>query len=85
MEKSYLTLYLNNPDDPSGEMGQWIQLVPFPILHRIQNAANDPFVRFPFMMAGQVVSWDKCQIQFAEALTPGANVAFLLNIYFTDK
>jgi hypothetical protein len=84
-KKSYLTLYLNNPEDPTGAMGQWIQLVPFALLHRVQNSATDPFVRTPYLMAGQKVSWDKCQIQFPTALTPPSTISFLIQVYFTDK
>ena len=42
LKTCYLTLYLNDPANPSN-VGEWIQNVPFTILHRIQNSALTSF------------------------------------------
>jgi hypothetical protein len=80
-QKSYLTLYLNDITVPNA-IGEWIQNVPFVLLHRIQNTANDPYVREPYNLAGQVIYWEKCFVSFATALVPATDVSILLNVYF---
>jgi len=80
-QKSYLTLYLNDVTVPNA-VGEWIQNVPFVLLHRIQNAATDPYVRTPYTLAGQVIYWEKCFVSFASALNPLTDVSILLNVYF---
>lgn len=81
MQRSYLTLYLTDPNNP-GSVGEWIQNVPFTILHRIQNAANDPFVRDMFNLQNQTIYWEKCYISTPEAYANTADISFLFNIYF---
>jgi hypothetical protein len=78
---AYLTLYLNDPTNPSN-VGEWIQNVPLTLLHRTQNAATDPFVRQMYDLVGQVVYWEKCYITFATALSPANPVSICLNVYF---
>lgn len=80
-QKSYLTLYLNDVTVPNA-VGEWIQNVPFVLLHRIQNTATDPYVREPYNLAGQVIYWEKCFVSFASALSPVTDVSILLNVYF---
>lgn len=80
-QKSYLTLYLNDVTVPNA-VGEWIQNVPFVLLHRIQNATPDPFVREPYNLAGQVIYWEKCFVSFASALSPVTDVSILFNVYF---
>jgi hypothetical protein len=80
-QKSYLTLYLNDVTVPNA-VGEWIQNVPFVLLHRIQNTTPDPFVREPYNLAGQVIYWEKCFVSFASALAPVSDVSILLNVYF---
>jgi hypothetical protein len=80
-QKSYLTLYLNDITVPNA-VGEWIQNVPFVLLHRIQNTATDPYVREPYTLAGQVIYWEKCFVSFATALAPLADKSILLNVYF---
>jgi len=80
-QKSYLTLYLNDVTVPNA-VGEWIQNVPFVLLHRIQNTATDPYVRTPYTLAGQVIYWEKCFVSFASALNPLTDVSILLNVYF---
>jgi hypothetical protein len=80
-QKSYLTLYLNDVTVPNA-VGEWIQNVPFVLLHRIQNATPDPYVRTPYTLAGQVIYWEKCFVSFASALNPITDVSILLNVYF---
>lgn len=79
----YLQLYLSNPDNKN-EVGLWIQDVPFCLLHRVQNATPNPFVRIPYLMVGQVISWEKCQVTWPVAFGNVANIAFLFNVYFRD-
>ena len=81
MEKSYLTLYLNDPGNPQN-VGEWIQNVPLTLLHRVQNASGDPFVRKAYDLVGQVIYWEKCYFSFASSLGNTADVSFLLNVYF---
>lgn len=83
MLKSYLTLYLNNVDKPS-EVGEWIQNVPFTILHRIQNTTNDPFVRDMFKLQQQTIYWEKCFVNVASAFGNTTDVSFLIQVYFKD-
>lgn len=84
LKTCYLTLYLNDPDNPQ-DVGEWIQNVPFAMLHRIQNAATDPFVRFPFEMAGQRIYWEKCYITLPVAFANVADISFLIQVYFKGK
>ena len=79
----YLTLYLNDPANPAN-VGEWIQNVPFTILHRIQNSANDPFVRSMFHLDNQVIYWEKCYITLPVAFANTNDVSFLLQVYFKD-
>ena len=83
LKTCYLTLYLNDPANPSN-VGEWIQNVPFTILHRIQNSANDPFVRSMFHLDNQVIYWEKCYITLPVAFANTADVSFLLQVYFKD-
>jgi hypothetical protein len=81
MQKAYLTLYLNDVSNP-GSVGEWIQSVPFTVLHRIQNSASDPFVRDMFNLQNQVIYWEKCYISVPTALGNTTDISFLLQIYF---
>jgi len=81
MQKSYLTLYLNDPGNPQN-VGEWIQNVPLTLLHRVQNSANDPFVRKAYDLVGQVIYWEKCYFSFSSSLGNVTDVSFLLNVYF---
>lgn len=83
MKGAYLTLYLNDPQNPQN-VGEWIQNVPFTILHRIQNASNDPFVRSMFNLNDQVIYWEKCYISLPVAYGNTTDVSFLLQVYFKD-
>lgn len=79
--KSYLTLYLNDLQNPNN-VGEWIQNVPLASMHRVQNSANDAFVRKAMDMVGQVVYWEKCYITLGSAAAPVADTSYLFNIYF---
>jgi hypothetical protein len=81
LKQSYITLYLNDPGAPQN-VGEWIQNVPLTILHRVQNASNDAFVRKPYDMVGQVIYWEKCFLTFSGSLGNSTNVSFLFNVYF---
>ena len=81
METAYLTLYLNDVNQPNS-VGEWIQNVPFTLLHRVQNASNDSFVRQMYELVGQVIYWEKCYVTFPVALANTAPVSILLNVYF---
>ena len=82
LQKAYLTLYLNDPGSPAN-VGEWIQNVPLTILHRVQNASNDPFVRKPYDLVGQVIYWEKCYLTFSSSLgNLVADASFLFNVYF---
>lgn len=81
LQKSFLTLYLNDVSVPNS-VGEWIQNVPFTLLHRVQNASNDPYVRQSYDLAGQVIYWEKCYVTFGQALGNTTNVSIILNVYF---
>jgi hypothetical protein len=81
MIKSYLTLYLNDPSNPNN-VGEWIQQVPLSLMHRVQNASTDPFVRQGYNLVGQTVYWEKCFLNFASSLGNTSDVSFLFNVYF---
>lgn len=84
MKTSYLTLYLNDPDNPQ-DVGEWIQNVPFALMHRIQNAATDPFVRPVYELVGQRIYWEKCYITLPVAFANVTDVSFLIQVYFKGK
>jgi hypothetical protein len=81
MIKSYLTLYLNDPSNPNN-VGEWIQQVPLSLMHRVQNASTDPFVRQGYNLVGQTIYWEKCFLNFASSLGNTSDVSFLFNVYF---
>jgi len=83
MKGAYLTLYLNDPQNPAN-VGEWIQNVPFTILHRIQNASNDPFIRSMFNLNDVVIYWEKCYISLPAAYANTTDVSFLIQVYFKD-
>lgn len=83
MQKSYLTLYLDDATNRKN-VGEWIQLVPFAILHRVQTTANDPFVRQMYELQNQVIYWEKCYINVSSALGNVADVSYLIQVYFKD-
>lgn len=87
MQLSYLTLYLTDAQNPDN-VGEWIQLVPFTLLHRSQNSgtneSNMPFVRQIFELQNQVIYWEKCYITLAQALGNVSDTSFLFNIYFKN-
>jgi hypothetical protein len=85
---AYLTLYLNDVQNPNN-VGEWIQNVPFPRLHNLQQvpaAANsgDTFSRKGWDMAGQVIYWEKCYCTFPVAIANTVDLSILLNVYFAD-
>lgn len=81
MQTAYLTLYLNDPSNPKN-VGEWLQNIPFTIMHRIQNATPSPFVRQLFELEGMVIYWEKCYITLAAPYANTANVSFLINVTF---
>jgi hypothetical protein len=83
MRTAYLTLYLNDPQNPAN-VGEWIQNVPFTLLHRIQNASNDPFIRSMFNLNDVVIYWEKCYISLPVAYANTTDVSFLIQVYFKD-
>jgi len=83
MQKSYLTLYLDDVNNRQN-VGEWIQLVPFSILHRIQNSSTNPFVRQMFDLQSQVVYWEKCYINVSSSLGNTTDISYLIQVYFKD-
>ena len=81
MQKAYLTLYLNDPLAPQN-VGEWIQLVPFSVLHRIQNSTPSPFVRDIYPLANQVIYWEKCYVSLGTAYNNTTDISFLIQVYF---
>lgn len=81
MLNSYLTLYLNDVANPR-DVGEWIQNVPFTLMHRVQNASNNPFVRQMFELQGQTIYWEKCYVNLAAPFSNVTDVSFLFNVYF---
>lgn len=81
METAYLTLYLTDPSNPSA-VGEWISLVPFTLLHRVQNATPDPFTRQMFELVGQTIYWEKCYVTLATGYGNTTDVSFLVQVYF---
>lgn len=76
--KAFLTLYFKG--------GNYIVLPLFRIIQTQNNAtsATNAFSRFPALLAGQVIEWSKCFVQFGSTsgLTTGRYFGF--NIYYTD-
>jgi len=80
----YLTLYINDVDDPSS-VGEWIQNVPLTLLKRTQDQTSGviaPFVRQPFLLAGQTIIWDKSYVTLSTALNNTSDLSFLFQVYF---
>jgi hypothetical protein len=81
LKGAFLTLWVT--DEVRGA-GEYIQLLPLSVLHYLQNSANDPFERNPFLLNNRVISWDKCYITLAAALgNSGAPVSFMFNVGFS--
>ena len=81
MKTSFLTLYLNDPQNEKN-VGEWIQDVPLTLLHRIQNAASDPFARQMFELVGQVIYWEKCYLTLPTPFANTTDISFLIQVYF---
>lgn len=82
--KGFLTLYINDVDDP-GSVGEWIQNVPLTLLKRTQDQQGGtiaPFVRQPFLLAGQTIIWDKSYVTLSSPLNNTTDLSFLFNVYF---
>ena len=82
--KGFLTLYINDVDDPSS-VGEWIQNVPMTLLKRTQDQQGGtvaPFVRQPFLLAGQTIIWDKSYVTLSSPLNNTTDLSFLFNVYF---
>jgi len=84
-QNSYLTLYSNEVTmNGNNAAGEWLQNIPFPVMHRIQNGSNEQFVRQTFDMAGQVIYWEKSYITLGNDPDNVATVSYLIQVYFTD-
>lgn len=87
MQTAYLTLYLTDAQNPDN-VGEWIQLVPFTLLHRTQNSGSTitlmPFVRQMYELQNQVIYWEKCYITLSAAFGNTSDVSFLFNVYFKN-
>ncbi len=82
MQKTYLTLYLDDQAQGARNVGEWIQNIPLVSLHRTQTTTASPFVRQAFEMTNQVVYWEKCFFNFGSALGNTSDVSFMLTVYF---
>lgn len=85
MQSAYLSLFITDPDKQSSQKGYYIQNVPLVTLHTLQNSANEPFERLPFMLRGQEISWDKCYLQLGAAIGNTSPVSFLFNVGFRSN
>lgn len=79
---AFTTLYLDDLNKGAKNVGEWIQSVPFSMLHRIQNSSTDPFVRQMFELTGQIVYWEKCYITLSGWTSFPQDVSFSYNVYF---
>lgn len=79
--KGFLTLYTNDVKDPKS-VGEWLQNIPMVVLHRVQNATPTPYVRLPYILAGQTIIWDKCYIRLTSPLNNTVDKSFIFNVYF---
>lgn len=85
LKKAYLNLYTSNPDMPGEGQNLNFQNVPLSCLHTLENATNDPFERQPFLLKGQIISWDKCFIVLPSAIGNTSNVSFFFNVSFRSN
>lgn len=82
MIKGYLTLYINDVDNPSS-VGEWMQNIPLVQMHRIESPTSaNVFVFEPMLLAGQTIIWDKSYVTLSSAFSNTTDVSFLFNIYF---
>jgi hypothetical protein len=73
----FLTLYANERQD--------VYRVPLVNLHRIQNTANEPFIRQLFEFSGQKIVWDKSFIECVvspQSIIGGNTRSFLFGVYY---
>jgi len=80
---AYVTFYLNDVQAPQN-VGEWIQNVPLPLLHRSQNNQTETYVRKAYELAEQVIYWEKCFFTFPVPLANTSDISFLLNVYFKN-
>lgn len=80
--KAFLTLYIDDLQSGAKNVGEWIQNVPFSLLHRVQTTTSAPFVRQMFDLTGQIVYWEKCYLNFGSGLGNTSDVSFCFNVYF---
>jgi len=82
--KGFLVLYLSDPDAP-GSMGEFEKWIPLCAFHRVQNSANDPFVRDLYAFRGLMVQWPKCYINLSDPLNNTENVSFLFGVGYHNR
>ena len=83
ISQATLMLYMNNPDNPKGDMGQFIQM-PLPSLHYLNNLV-EPFVWMPnYFDPGAVIQWEKSTIELPVGLGVATTFSYLLNIYYRE-
>ena len=80
-ERSFLTLYIN---EPTGESGEYVQTVPFASLHRINGATtSNAFVFNIAEFADIKIDWSKSYIT-CQGGTFGSQYSYLINVNYAD-
>lgn len=84
LKNAYITFYTTDPTNANMQ-GQWIQDLPMWNLHNLQNTASDPFERWPFLLAGQTILWEKSYITLVAPPGNTDPLSFIINVSFEDK
>jgi hypothetical protein len=83
MQKSYLVLYMADPDSQK-DLGEYVKM-PLVSMHRVENATPDPFIRVPPSFNKLYVQWLKSYIIVPAGVGGGGDVSFLFTCYYSDR
>lgn len=74
LKSAFLTIYANERQD--------LYRIPVLEMNRMQNSANDPFIRGLFEFTNQKVTWDKSFVEFFTAPANTANTSLCFGVYY---
>lgn len=80
VQRSFLTLYINEPDGTSGE---YVQNIPLTSLHRIAYGTTVPYVFDIAEFANKQIDWSKSYIT-CQGGTWASQLSYLINVNYAD-
>ena len=78
-----LNLYMNNPDNPKGDMGQFLQ-IPLPSLHYLNNLSEPYIWQQMIFDPGSVIQWEKSNIGVPAPLGTTTAFSYLLMVSYRE-